>query len=54
MILDFIKKEGHAKSSDIAEVLGLSLPRVRVLLSEMSNDGLIKPEGEGRSRVYKP
>ena len=54
LILSHIKREGHAKSSDIAEVLGLSLPRVRVLLSEMTNDGLIKPEGEGRSRVYKP
>ena len=53
LIVDFIRKEGYAKSSDIADAIGLSQPRVRVLLSELIDEGIIKPEGAGRSRVYK-
>lgn len=33
--------------------MGLSIPRVRVMLREMIEEGVIEAEGEGRARVYK-
>ncbi|MBQ7432153.1 MAG: winged helix-turn-helix transcriptional regulator, partial [Lachnospiraceae bacterium] len=41
------------RTSEIAEYMGLSIPRVRVMLREMIEEGVIEAEGEGRARVYK-
>lgn len=51
-IIDFLKKRGSSKAVDIAEYIGLSSARTRVLLSELMEEGKIKTEGNGRSRRY--
>ncbi len=51
-IIDYLTKEGGSKAVDIAEYVGLSSARVRVLLSELSNEGRVRTEGNGRSRRY--
>ena len=54
MIVGFIAERGQAKTAAIADAVRLSQPRVRVLLAELSAEGRIMPEGEGRARVYRP
>ncbi len=53
-ILEFITQKGISKTAEIADAVGLSQPRVRVLLSELSAEGMIEPKGEGRARAYIP
>lgn len=52
LILAFIAKNGSAGSASIAEYIGLSQARTRVLLSELVDDEKIKPCGNGRARKY--
>ena len=52
-IEDYLRLEGENRTSEIAEYMGLSIPRVRVMLREMIEEGVIEAEGEGRARVYK-
>ena len=51
-IIDFLKKEGSSKAVEIGLHIGLSSARVRVLLSELIEEGKVKTEGNGRSRRY--
>ena len=51
-IIEFITQKGIAKTAEIADAVGLSQPRVRVLLAELISEGIIEPQGEGRARVY--
>lgn len=51
-IINLIAQNGSANSADIAAHIDLSQARTRVLLSESSDDGKIKPHGNGRSRRY--
>lgn len=51
-ILEYLKKNGSSKATDIAEYIGLSSARTRVLLSELTNEEKVRTEGEGRSRRY--
>lgn len=51
-ILSFLSTSESAKTADIAEHMGLSLARTRVLLSELADDGKIQREGKGRSCRY--
>ena len=51
-IIDYLTKEGGSKATDIAGYVGLSSARVRVLLSELSDEGRVRMEGNGRSRRY--
>ncbi len=51
-ILDFLKKEESSKAAEIAEYIGLSSARSRVILSELMDEGKIRTEGNGRSRRY--
>lgn len=52
LILDFIVQNESAGSAEIAAHIGLSQARIRVLLSELSDEGQISPQGKGRSRRY--
>lgn len=52
-IVAFLKKESSPKAAEIAEYINLSPARTRVLLSELTEDGIIQPEGNGRSRRYR-
>ena len=49
-IVDFLKKEGSASNSKIAEVIGLSVPRTRVILSGMTT---IDAYGNTTNRRYR-
>lgn len=51
-IVDYITERGEAGSMELAVYIDLSQARVRVLLSELIDDRIIKTEGEGRSRRY--
>ncbi len=45
-----MQEQGTAKTSDIAEMLDLSVSRVRAILSEMDN---IEALGRNRARRYR-
>nr|WP_300813575.1 RNA-binding domain-containing protein [uncultured Acetatifactor sp.] len=51
-IFAYILQNGSAGSSEIAAYLELSTARVRVLLAELTAEGRIIPQGNGRSRRY--
>ena len=56
LILPFTAKQAEKtsrKASEIAAQIGLSPARTRVLLAELSAEGRIRPEGNGRSRRYR-
>ncbi len=46
----YLQEQGTAKTSDIAEMLDLSVSRVRAILSEMDN---IEALGRNRARRYR-
>ena len=48
----YITQHGRSKTSDIAEHIGLSEARTRVILREMAGAGLIEAEGGTKNRVY--
>ena len=52
-ILAFLSDQESRKASEIAAQIGLSPARTRVLLAELSAEGRIRPEGNGRSRRYR-
>ncbi len=51
-IMDFLESEGDSKAKEIAEHLGLSSARTRVILSELADEGKVQIQGNGRSRRY--
>ena len=51
-IIEFIAQKGITKTAEIADAVGLSQPRVRVLLSELIEEDRIEAKGVGRARVY--
>ena len=56
LILPFTENQAEKtsrKASEIAAQIGLSPARTRVLLAELSAEGRIRPEGNGRSRRYR-
>ena len=56
LILPFTEKQAEKtsrKASEIAAQIGLSPARTRVLPAELSAEGRIRPEGNGRSRRYR-
>ena len=52
-ILAFLSDQESRKASEITAQIGLSPARTRVLLAELSAEGRIRPEGNGRSRRYR-
>lgn len=53
MIVAYITSQGNAKTSEIAEHIGLSQPRVRAILSDLVAEGIVEAEGESRARYYR-
>ena len=53
IILNFIRKNGEVKTEDIATFVGLGTTRVKVLLYELLEEGLIERIGGNRNRTYK-
>lgn len=48
-IREFLTQTELASARDIAEIIGLSAERTRVILSKMDD---VKPVGENRNRMY--
>ena len=53
MILDFLTDRVTAKTAEIADLLHLSSPRARAVLSRMATEDLIVAEGANRNRSYR-
>ena len=51
-IIDFLKKNGMAKTSEISEVLGLSETRTRAILKKMADEGEIFTDGSTKKKSY--
>jgi predicted HTH transcriptional regulator len=52
-IIDYISEHEVGTSSELALLLEITTARVRVLLGELVDDGLIVAEGANRNRTYK-
>ena len=51
-IIEYLGKAGTSKAIEISESIGLSPARTRALILELTEEGKIKTEGNGRSRRY--
>jgi len=52
-ITGYLTEHTVAKTSEIAELLGVKDARARRLLAEMIDEGILASEGENRNRIYK-
>lgn len=52
-ITGYLTEHTVAKTSEIAELLGVKDARARRLLAEMIDEGVLASEGENRNRIYK-
>jgi len=52
-IISYLTKNISAKSSDIADLLGLKPTRAREILSDMVDQEILVPEGGNKNRTYK-
>lgn len=52
-IITFLTDHVSAKNTDIAELLGVKSTRVKQLLKELLDEGVVVAEGNNKNRVYK-
>ncbi len=52
-IIQYLTDNASAKCSEIATLIGLSLPRTRAILNEMISGGIVISEGGNRNKIYK-
>ena len=52
-IIEYLTENDTAKSSEIAELIGLKQTRTKEILKEMIGEGIIITEGENKNRIYK-
>ena len=52
-IIEYLTINASAKSSELAELVGLKSSRLKEILSEMISDDIIVPEGNNKNRRYK-
>lgn len=52
-IIAFLTDHASAKNAELAELLGVKSTRVKQLLGEMIDDGIVVAEGANRNRIYK-
>ncbi len=52
-IVIYLTDHISAKSADIAELLGVKSTRVKQLLKELQDEGIVATEGSNRDRIYK-
>ncbi len=52
-IVEYLTENISAKSSEIAELLGLKSSRVKEILNDMITDGVVVSEGGNKNKVYK-
>ena len=52
-IIEYLTEKISAKTTDIADLLGVKEARARRLISVMIEEGIIVAEGANRNRIYK-
>ena len=52
-IIEYLKEHNAAKTSELADILGLQPSRTRDYLTELIKEGVIVSEGENKNKVYK-
>jgi hypothetical protein len=53
IIVDYIHRNGEAKTEDLVKLLGSSTTRTKVLLYQMVDEGILVSCGGNRNRTYK-
>ena len=48
-----MKEKGEIRSTDLLDILHVAEQRIRRLLLELVNDGVLVAEGGNRNRVYR-
>ena len=51
-IIEFLSLNGSSGTAQIAQYIGLSTARTRVLLAQLAEEERLRPEGNGKSRRY--
>lgn len=52
-IIDYLTENTVAKSSELADLIGVKISRIKVILNEMIAEEIVVPEGNNKNRVYK-
>jgi ATP-dependent DNA helicase RecG len=52
-IVNYLREKGQVKNAELAELVGLSQPRIRVLLKPMIAEGIIEKCGDKKSAYYR-
>ncbi len=52
-IIEYIHKNGEAKTENLVKLLGSSSTRIKVLLYQLVDEGILTPCGGNRNRTYK-
>ena len=53
IIIDYICRNGEAKTEDLVKLLGSSTTRTKVLLYQLVDEGILVSCGGNRNRTYK-
>ena len=53
IIIEYIHKNGEAKTEDLVKLLSSSTTRIKVLLYKLVDEGILVPCGGNRNRTYK-
>lgn len=52
-IIDYLTENVSAKSSELAELIGVKRSRIKDILSELIAEEIVIPEGSNKNREYK-
>jgi len=53
IIIDYVRRNGEAKTDDLVKLLGSSTTRTKMLLYQLVNEGILVSCGGNRNRTYK-
>ncbi len=53
IVIDYIRRNGEAKTEDLVKLLGSSTTRTKVLLYQLVDEGILVSCGGNRNRTYK-
>lgn len=53
VIVEYLTDHTSGRNADFAELLGVRSTRIKVLLSELIEEGIIEAEGGNRNRTYR-
>jgi len=53
IIIEYIRRNGEAKTEDLVKILGSSTTRTKVLIYQLVDEGILVSCGGNRNRTYK-